>query len=74
MKQFRVDGSNTFKRYAYVGKDEITGSYYVSLTDWPNRQGGSYSDLSLDAAIGIGREFVNGAEYRFDLERGIVLI
>ena len=72
MKSIFIKGSNTFGRYAYVNKND--NGYYVSLTDWTTRQGGSYDELTLDNAISIGQEFVNGAPYRFDSYRGIVLL
>jgi len=71
MQDIIIKGSKTFKRSAYVNRN--SKGYYVSLTDWTTRQGGSYDSLNLDQAIGIGQEFINGCSYHFDSERGIVL-
>jgi hypothetical protein len=65
---------DTKTRYAYIGKHNKDSTYYVSLTDWTTRQGGSYQDCSLDQAIGIAQDFVNGAPYRFDQRVGLTLI
>lgn len=72
MESIFIEGSNTLGRYAYVNKNDK--GYFVSLTDRTTRQGGSYDELTLDNAISIGQEFVNGAAYRFDSYRGIVLL
>jgi hypothetical protein len=71
MKDILIEGSETYKRSAYVNKN--SKGYFVCLTDWSTRRGGSYAELTLEMAVSIGREFVNGAGYVFDKERGIVL-
>ena len=72
MQDIMIKGSNTFGRYAYVNKNDK--GYFVSLTDWTTKQGGSYNELTLENAVKIGQEFIKGASYRFDSYSGIVLL
>jgi hypothetical protein len=63
----------TFGRRAYVDSYRNKDSYYVSFTDWETRQGGSVDNLTFEQAKELAEKFVQGCDYRFDKQIGIVL-
>lgn len=65
---------DTKGRYAYIGKQKGKSTYYLAYTDWSIRQGGSMGELTLDNAINIAKEFINGCEFRFDPDTGMILV
>lgn len=73
MKDYEeINFGETFKRYASVCSS-TNGLYYVTVTDWTNRKGGSLGNLSKHEAIKIAERFCNGSPYTYSTYDGIIL-